>query len=66
MLGVAAIKEVIEKGYIIKTNLNWKGRGYDSYMIAAPVGLGDATVYVAAVVNRDQGTNKFYLDEVVD
>lgn len=66
VLGVAAIKEVIEKGYIIKTNLNWKGRGYDSYMIAAPVGLGDATVYVAAVVNRDQGTNKFYLDEVVD
>lgn len=66
VLGVAATKEVIEKGYIIKTNLNWKGRGYDSYMIAAPVGLGDATVYVAAVVNRDQGTNKFYLDEVVD
>lgn len=66
VLGVAAIKEVIEKGYIIKTNLNWKGRGYDSYMIAAPVGLGDATVYVAAVVNRDQGTNKFYLDEVID
>ncbi len=66
VLGVAAIKEVIEKGYIIKTNLNWKGRGYDSYMIAAPVGLGDATVYVAAVVNRDQRTNKFYLDEVVD
>ena len=66
VLGVAATKEVIEKGYSIKTNLNWKGRGYDSYMIAAPVGLGDATVYVAAVVNRDQGTNKFYLDEVVD
>ena len=66
VLGIAAIKEVIEKGHIIKSNLNWKGRGYDSYMIAAPVEIGDTTVYVAAVVSRDQGTNKFYLDEVVD
>ncbi len=33
---------------------NWKGRGYDSYIFAAPVDIGDKTTYVAADERSDE------------
>lgn len=65
VLSVAAAPDVIANGQLIEYNENWKGRGYNSYIFAAPVKVGDNIVYVAAVVNQTD-KNKFYLSEMVD
>ena len=61
----AAVPDVIASGKQIDFQENWKGRGYNSYVFAAPVKIGDQTNYVAAVVLSDSN-NRFYLHEVVD
>ena len=62
---LAAVPEVIRDGRIINYDPNWKGRGYPSLTIAAPVDIGGRTVYVAAVIDQRDGY-KFYLNECVD
>lgn len=61
----AAVPDVIASGKQIDFQENWKGRGYDSYVFAAPIKIGEKTSYVAAVVLSDTN-NRFYLHEVVD
>ena len=61
----AAVPNVIESGTQIDFQQNWKGRGYDTYVFAAPVDIGDNRTYVAAVVRSD-AQNRLYLHEVVD
>ncbi len=61
----AAVPNVIESGTQIDFQQNWKGRGYDTYVFAAPVDIGDSRTYVAAVVRSD-AQNRLYLHEVVD
>ncbi|MBL9177751.1 MAG: hypothetical protein JNM65_06795 [Verrucomicrobiaceae bacterium] len=59
----AAIPDVIAKGRIIDRQTNWKARGYDTAVIAAPVQVGAETRIVAVVLIRDKGSNRFYLHE---
>ena len=61
----AAVPSVIESGQQIDYQPNWKGRGYDTYVFAAPVDIGGQRSYVAAVVRSDSA-NRFYLHEVID
>ena len=65
MVSLAAVPDVIQRGKQIYYDPNWKGRGYPSYIFAAPVTVGNTPVYVAAVVNQNPD-NKFYLSEMVD
>ena len=65
MLSLAAVPDVIQNGRQIGYTDDWKGRGYKSYIFAAPVKVGAADVYVAAVVDQ-RPDNKFYLSEMVD
>ena len=65
MVSLAAVPEVIQNGSQISYEKNWKGRGYDSYIFAAPVMVNGTEVYVAAVVDK-RPNNKFYLSEMVD
>ena len=61
----AAVPHIIQKGKITDFRENWKGRGYDSWNIAAPVKIG-GTGYIGEVFvncHRD-GTKTFYLHEV--
>lgn len=62
---ITAVPAVIRDGKQIYFKENWKGRGYDGYVFAAPVTMDGKTVYVAAVVTRTS-KNRFYLHEVVD
>lgn len=62
----AAVPDVISKGRQIDFQPNWKGRGYDTYVFAAPVKVGEETNYVAAVVVSSLETNRHYLHEVID
>ena len=64
-VSLAAVPDVIRSGRQIGYDPNWKGRGYESYIFAAPVTVGGTEVYVAAVVNK-LPDNKFYLSEMVD
>ncbi|MBQ8830863.1 MAG: hypothetical protein IJ017_04645 [Oscillospiraceae bacterium] len=61
----AAVPQVIKSGVQIDYQANWKGRGADSYVFAAPVMVDGNMTYVAAVVLKGNDT-RFYLHEVVD
>lgn len=67
-----AIPEVISKGKIVAYEKNWKGRNYDSVVIAAPVNVRDSkgvdTEYMAGViVKRNDGRDiqRFYVHEAL-
>lgn len=61
----AAVPSVIEHGAEINYTPNWKGRGYDSYVFAAPVDYNGVETYVVAIVTRDNA-NRYYLHEALD
>lgn len=61
----AAVPSVIEYGAEINYTPNWKGRGYDSYVFAAPVDYNGVETYVVAIVTRDNA-NRYYLHEALD
>ena len=61
----AAVPFVISDGVQISKSENWKGRGYDSYVFAAPVDYKEKRVYVTAIVTRG-ADNRYYLHEAVD
>lgn len=62
---MAAVPGVIRDGKQIGYKENWKGRGYDSFVFAAPVEYRGETAYVTAIVIRD-AANRYYLHEAVD
>ena len=63
---LAAVPGVIEKGKQVGYEENWKGRGYDTYMLAAPVNYKGNDVYVIALINKDKQSNRYYLHEALD
>jgi hypothetical protein len=58
----AAVPDVIAKGRIIDRQKNWKGRNYDTVVIAAPIRLGDTDRIMTVVVEKRE-KNRFYLHE---
>ncbi len=62
-----AIPNILTKGQIIDKQSNWKGRGYNSYTISAPITIKGERFVAVAVVNelQQKGTHRFYLHEVV-
>ncbi len=65
IVSLAAVPDVIKNGKQIGYDPNWKGRGYESFIFAAPATVNGTPVYVAAVVDK-RPNNKFYLSEMVD
>ena len=63
-IAFAAVPDVIRYGKQIDYQRNWKGRGYDTYIFAAPVNLMSKKIYMCVVVQKDF-QNRFYLHEVV-
>ena len=61
-----AVPDVIKNGKQIGYQKNWKDRGYDTYVFAAPVNIDNRTAYLATVVKHDSTANRFYLHEIVD
>lgn len=61
----AAVPSVIEHGVVVDYQRNWKGRGYDTAVIAAPITIGTEEHMAAVVLTRSNQTNRFYVHEVM-
>ena len=55
---------MIEKGVVFDRNDDWKGRGYATAAIAAPIRMGGKDYVCELIVNRYKDRNAFYLHEV--
>ena len=64
-ISFAAVPKVIENGRLIDFQVNWKGRGYDTAVIAATVKIGEIPYYEAIIVRRTSQYQKFYVHEVL-
>ena len=60
----AAVPAVIEQGKVIDYERNWKGRGYDTIVLAAPVTIGQQRYLEAVIVKRLYDGQRFYVHEV--
>lgn len=60
----AALPQVLEQGELIAHNSPYEGHNYDSYIISAPVQVGNETVYVGALVIKDR-KQRYKLHEVL-
>ena len=61
----AVVPEIVERGLVVRSSGDWKSRGYESFVIAAPIAVGGIPYCALVVVNRMQnGDQNFYLHEV--
>lgn len=60
----AVVHDVIERGVLVEIAPDWKGRGEDSYVIAAPVQIGNTAYVCEVVVMKGETRTGFYLHEV--
>lgn len=60
-----AVPQVIQDGKIIDYQKNWKGRGYDTVVLAAPVTIKGEPYYEGVILIRPQDGQRFYLHEVL-
>lgn len=61
----AAVPDVIKSGKVVDYQTNWKNRGYDTAVIAAPIQIGDERHLMGIVLIRDQKNQSFYVHEVL-
>lgn len=60
----AAVPEVLRKGWVVDYQINWKERGYDTAIVAAPITIGGEEHLMGVVLTRGGDHNKFYVHEV--
>lgn len=60
----AAVPQLIEKGKIVDRQTNWKGRGYDTVVMVAPLEIGGVPYVGEVVVEKRSNRQGFYLHEV--
>lgn len=61
----AAVPSVLENGRVIDYQTNWKGRGYDTAVVAAPITIQGENYLAGVILTRSQKENSFYLHEVL-
>ena len=61
----AAVPDVIENGLVVDYQKDWKGRGYDTAVVAAPITIGAEDHIAAVILTRSNQTNRFYVHEVL-
>lgn len=59
-----AVPKIIEQGRVVDYQKNWKNRGYDTAVIAAPITVANEEYYAVVVVRRTQVNQRFYLHEI--
>lgn len=61
----AAVPAVLEHGKVIDYQTDWKGRQYDTAVVAAPITIGEESYLAGVVLTRNQRENSFYVHEVL-
>lgn len=61
----AAVPDVLARGYVVDYQKDWKGRGYDTAVVAAPIKIGDREYLMGIVLTRQKAENRFYVHEVM-
>lgn len=60
----AAVPNIIQNGFVYNYEQNWKGRGYDTAIIIAPLKLGNKDFIGEVIVSQRPNKTGFYLHEV--
>ena len=60
-----AVPDVLKCGKVVDYRENWKGRGYDTAIVAAPIKISGEDYITGVCVKRTSGENKFYVHEVL-
>ena len=61
--GFAAIPEILRSGRVVNKSENWKGRGYATALVVAPVEIAGKS-YVGTAVVKSAGKQRFHLEEM--
>ena len=61
----AAIPEIIAYGMVVQHSSDWKNRGYESFVVAAPLSIGGEPCCAFVIINATANDGyRFYLHEV--
>ena len=63
-IAYAGVKGVIEGGIVIDYDVDHKGRGYDSAVVAAPIEISGDRYICYVVITRKKNNSRYYLHEV--
>ena len=59
-----AVPDVIKKGKILDVQYNWKGRRYDTVIVAAPVVFSEQNAIEGVILRKKSINDDFYLHEI--
>jgi hypothetical protein len=60
-----SVPNVIENGKVIDYQENWKQRGYDTVVMAAPISINQEQYIQGVIVVKESNKNRYYLHEVL-
>lgn len=59
-----AVPKVIQEGLIYDRQKNWKGRGYDTFRLAAPITIDKGRYVVEVIIKKSKNRQGLYIHEV--
>lgn len=63
-IAFAAVPKVIEEGTEVYREDNWKGRGYERILLAAPITIKNEPYVAVVAINKAKDSSRFYFHEV--
>lgn len=61
----AAVPDILKNGRVIDYQVDWKGRNYDTAVVAAPITIAGEPYMAGVVLTRTDSENRFYVHEVL-
>lgn len=61
----AAVPNILKNGRVIDYQADWKGRNYDTAVVAAPITIAGEPYMAGVVLTRTDSENRFYVHEVL-
>ena len=61
----AAVPDILKNGRVIDYQVDWKGRNYDTAVVAAPITIAGEPYMAGVVLTRTDRENRFYVHEVL-
>lgn len=61
----AAVPDILKNGRVIDYQVDWKGRNYDTAVVAAPITIAGEPYMAGVVLTRTDSEDRFYVHEVL-